>query len=73
MPERKEDMRKFFSKSKSFSPIGSCLTLFRERIKALKEMEKEEIKKYRKSLEFKANRVRSGKKNKNVRKSAWVD
>jgi Targeting protein for Xklp2 (TPX2) domain len=42
-------------------------------MKAIIEKEKEEIKKYRKSLEFKANKVRSGSKAQPVRKSAWVD
>jgi hypothetical protein len=36
-------------------------------------MEKEEIKKYRKSLEFKAGRVRSGTKAKPTKKTAWLD
>jgi hypothetical protein len=42
-------------------------------MKALIEKEKELIKQYRKQLEFKANKVRSGAKAKSVKKSAWVD
>ena len=45
----------------------------RELAKAQKEKEKAELKAYRKSLEFKANRVRSGKKAKATKKMKWVD